>query len=47
MSRRLSWQLVNESILPKLELDISGSDVARAVDTIAAWMTETGGSWMP
>jgi len=47
MSRRLSWQLANESILPKLKLDISGSDVARVVDTIADWMTETGGLWMP
>ena len=34
-------RLVSESILPPLELDISDSDVAGAVDRIADWMTET------
>ena len=38
-------RLVGESILPKLELDISDSNVTRAVDRIADWMTETGGLW--
>ncbi len=37
--------MVGESILPTLELDISDSDVAGAVDRIADWMTETGGLW--
>jgi hypothetical protein len=37
--------LVNESILPKLELDISDDDVPRAVERVADWMTETGGLW--
>ena len=38
-------RLVGESILPKLELDISNSNVTRAVERIADWMTETGGLW--
>src|SRR5512143_1073651 len=38
-------RLVGESILPTLELDISDSNVARAVERIADWMTETGGLW--
>jgi hypothetical protein len=45
--QELMRRLVNASLLPKLELDISGSDVACAVETIADWMTETGGLWMP
>ncbi len=36
---------VGKSILPRLELDISNSDVPRAVERIADWMTETGGLW--
>lgn len=38
-------RLVSESALPTLELDISDSDVARAADRIADWLTETGGLW--
>lgn len=38
-------RLVDESILPVLELDISDSDVARAADKIADWMATTGGLW--
>ncbi len=37
--------LVGQSLLPTLELDISGSDVARVADRIADWMAETGGLW--
>lgn len=37
--------LVDQSILPTLELDISDDDVDRAVVRIADWMTETGGLW--
>jgi hypothetical protein len=37
--------LVAESILPTLELDVSDSDVAAAADRIADWMAETGGLW--
>jgi len=38
-------RLVGESILPKLELDISDSNVPAAVERIADWMTHTGGLW--
>jgi hypothetical protein len=38
-------RLACESMLPILELDISDSDVARAADRVADWMTETGGLW--
>lgn len=38
-------RLVGDSILPKLELDISDSNVTRAVEHIADWMTGTGGLW--
>jgi hypothetical protein len=43
--QELLRRLVGESILPKLELDISDNDVPRAVERIADWMTETGGLW--
>jgi len=33
------------SRLPVLRLDMSDSDVARAADTVADWLTETGGLW--
>ncbi len=38
-------RLVGDSILPSLELDISDSNVTRAADAIADWMTATGGLW--
>ncbi|MGH2593788.1 MAG: hypothetical protein ACRDGG_09770 [Anaerolineae bacterium] len=38
-------RLIGQSILPKLDLDISDSDVARAANKIADWLTETGGLW--
>jgi len=38
-------RLVAESLLPRLELDISDSDIPRAVERIADWLTETGGLW--
>lgn len=37
--------LVDESILPKLTLDISDTNIARATDQIADWMESTGGLW--
>ena len=37
--------LVRESILPRLELDISDINVTHAADRIADWMEETGGLW--
>lgn len=38
-------RLVGDSILPKLELDVSDSNLTRAVERIADWMTGTGGLW--
>jgi hypothetical protein len=43
--QELLRRLVNESTLPKLDLDISDSHVPRAVERIADWMAETGGLW--
>lgn len=43
--QELTRRLVGESMLPTLELDVSDSDVARAADRIADWLTETGGLW--
>ena len=43
--QELLRRLVSESILPTLVLDISDSNVSRAVEQIADWMTETGGLW--
>jgi hypothetical protein len=41
----LMRRLISQSILPTLELDVSDSDVTRAVEKIADWMTQTGGLW--
>jgi hypothetical protein len=38
-------ELSEESLLPRLVLDISDSDVGRATHEIEAWMTATGGLW--
>jgi hypothetical protein len=43
--QELMRRLVDESLLPTLELDISDNDVDGAADRIAGWMTETGGLW--
>jgi len=43
--QKLMRGLVEESLLPVLELDISDNDVGRAVGRIADWMAETGGLW--
>ncbi len=43
--QELMRRLVDESILPKMELDISDSDIPRATERIADWLTETGGLW--
>ncbi|HVN14258.1 MAG TPA: hypothetical protein VMT73_00835 [Anaerolineales bacterium] len=44
--QELMRHLIGDSILPKLELDISDSDIPRAADCIADWMESTGGLWM-
>jgi len=44
--QELIKQLVGESLLKKLELDISDNDIPRAVEKIADWMEASGGLWM-
>ena len=43
----LMERLAAESILPRLDLDVSDDDVAGAADRIADWLEETGGLTMP
>ncbi len=43
--QELMRDLIGESLLPVLTLDISDNDVGSAVTRIADWMTETGGLW--
>jgi hypothetical protein len=45
--QKLLRRLVDESILPKLELDISDNDVPRAADRIADWLEQSGGLYAP
>ena len=44
--QELMKRLVGESILPRLELDISDNNIPRAVEKIADWLESTGGLWM-
>lgn len=41
------YRLVDESILPRLVIDISDNDVPRAVEKIADWLEQSGGLYMP
>lgn len=41
--QKLMKQLVNESILPVLELDVSDNNIPNAVEKIADWLGQTGG----
>jgi len=43
--QELIRRLASESVLPRLEVDISDDDVAAATDRIATWMEQTGGLW--
>jgi hypothetical protein len=43
--QELMKRLVDESMLPKLEVDVSDNNVSRAVENIADWMEATGGLW--
>ncbi len=43
--QNLIRRLVDDSILPTLELDVSDNDISGAADRVADWMTETGGLW--
>lgn len=40
-------ELVAQSKLPVLHLDISDSNVTRAADAVAAWLRDTGGLYLP
>jgi hypothetical protein len=44
--QELMQRLTRESLLPRLELDISNNDVPMAVEKIADWMEASGGLWM-
>jgi hypothetical protein len=44
--QELMKRLVGESILPRLELDISDNGIPLAVEKIADWLESTGGLWM-
>jgi hypothetical protein len=44
--QELMRRLTAESILPRLELDISNNNLDFAVTRIADWMESTGGLWM-
>ncbi|MCK5313586.1 MAG: hypothetical protein KAJ53_00620 [Anaerolineales bacterium] len=43
--QKLMRQLVGESTLPTLTLDISDNDLNKATDQIADWLETTGGLW--
>lgn len=40
-------QLIQESLLPSLTLDVSDGNIAKAVGSIAGWLEETGGLTQP
>ena len=44
--QHLFRQLVSESILPTLTIDISDNSIGHATTEIAEWLKETGGLWM-
>jgi hypothetical protein len=44
--QELMRRLIGESILPKLEVDVSDNNIDRAVTQIADWLEQTGGLWM-
>ena len=45
--QELMCRLASQSLLPVLNLDISDSDIPRAVERIADWLESTGGLTMP
>ena len=40
-------ELVGESTLPSIEVDVSDGDVDAACSTVADWLASTGGLWAP
>ena len=43
--QELLRRLARESMLPTLELDISGDDIPAATERVADWLEQTGGLW--
>jgi hypothetical protein len=43
----LMHRLAGESLLPRLDLDISDNHIPHAVESIADWLDSTGGLYMP
>ncbi|HEX9740723.1 MAG TPA: hypothetical protein VGA29_08100, partial [Ignavibacteriaceae bacterium] len=43
--QELMKNLISKSILPVLEVDVSGNNISKAADKIADWMKSTGGLW--
>lgn len=43
--QELMRKLINQSILPVKEVDVSDGNIPHICDEIANWMTETGGLW--
>lgn len=43
--QELFRRLAGESLLPSREIDVSDDHVARAVESIGDWLSETGGLW--
>jgi hypothetical protein len=46
IEQNLLCGLIERSILPKLELDLTDDNIPNAVDKIAEWMAETGGLYI-
>ena len=44
--QELMQRLVGESMLPRLELDISDNDIPEAAESIADWLKASGGLWI-
>jgi len=44
--QELMKRMVSESLLPRLDLDVSDNDIPSAVEKIADWLESTGGLWM-
>jgi hypothetical protein len=43
--QELLRELASQSVLPRLDLDVSDNSISGAADRIADWMTATGGLW--
>lgn len=43
--QKIMRDLIKQSILPTLEIDMSGNDISHAVENIADWLESIGGLW--